>query len=140
MIEDLFKENKLREDYSSYNIEDDPNGSIGIGLADAVYGACGRNVDKIPDWIHGKERDPLPEEEEKYLIFYKVTERNHLFPFNVYSGSDVKAKIIKEIIGYTKLITGKGVSTKIENCDSKVIGEVFKRLYQKSLKMQSKTI
>ncbi len=138
MIEDTIEEDNLRKAFFSYDPENDPNGSIGRGLADAVYESCGRNVDNIPGWIHGQENHSLLSEENKYLQLYKATDKSHVSPYNVYTDSGVKSKLIKEIIGYTKLRTGKGVSTKIENCAPEVVGEVFKRLYQKSLKEYKK--
>lgn len=137
MLEDKFEEDKLKQAFLSYDPENDPNGGIGIALAGAALEVCG-SQDKIRVWLSEDEKS-LVSSDNKYTQFYKATERNRLFPFNVYSDSGVKAKIIKEIIGYTKLRTEKGVSTPIENCAPKVIGEVFKRFYQKSLDMQKKS-
>ncbi|VVB82031.1 Uncharacterised protein [uncultured archaeon] len=138
MLEDEIENDNLKQAFLSYNPENDPNGSIGIALADAAFKVCGYNPNKLQDWLSEDEKS-LVSSDNKYTQFYKATEKNRLFPFNVYSDSSVKAKIIKEIIGYTKLRTGKGVSTPIENCASEVIGEVFKRFYQKSLDMQKKS-
>jgi len=138
MLEDTVEDKKVRAHYDSYNAENDSSGWIGIGLADEVYYANGRNTDLIPGWIHRKENPSLTPNQEKLLNFYKATDKSHVSPYNVYTDSSVKAKIIKETIGYTKLKVASGVSTPIENCIPERVGEVFKRFYTKSLEVKSK--
>lgn len=138
MLEDTVKNDNLKNAFNSYNSENDPNGGIGIALANAAYKTCGNNHKNISNWVKGKKEIPQDSELEKYVAFYKATDKSHVAPYNVYTDSLVKAKIIRETIGYTKLRTGKRVSTPIEKCIPERIGEVFKRCYQKSLEIQSK--
>lgn len=138
MLEDIVKNDSLKEAFVSYDSENDPNGSIGIALADAAYRTCGNNHKNISNWAKGKKEISEDSELGKYVAFYQATDKSHVAPYDVYTDSLVKAKIIKETIGYTKLRTGKGVSTPIEKCAPEVIGEVFKRLYQTSLKEYKK--
>ncbi len=133
---------RLKGLYLEYDPDKDPNGSIGIKIADAVFEKFGCNLDKLHVWLADNSNRQVKEKsnsrEQQYLDFYKKVENKHLTPSNIFCETNAKRSLIKEVFGYTKLITGKKESTPIEECNPERIGQVFRKMYKTAVNVKKK--
>ena len=75
----MTKRDSFRDTFNAYDPEQDPNGSIGIALADEALRIFNYDLDSVQEWANSNKKYNLEEVSEYALIYSereKVSNRN----------------------------------------------------------------
>jgi hypothetical protein len=122
----------LKKTYEEYDFERDIS-----GIAGGAYGHYLADNLMAEQEIESHEKE---NELEEKLQFIKTVESMHINPDNVFSGRDIKERLIRESRGYLRL-NRSGQKRKenqkgelLSQCSDQKIGLVFKSIYYSTLK------
>jgi len=126
----------LRDEYLSYDPENDPTGAKGIKLADAVMDFHKGDLAEITKWgSQIRSSDPVEADtEESYeaelaQVFMEMAKGLRYDPHAVFRDIPLKVKILTEILGYKNLRTSMG-RVPIRECTDRMVSEVFSQQYR----------